>query len=179
MHRILTFFLGLYWLVQFTLLALAAGGGASGPLNGGQSGFLSHPPTDGHATSMALAFGAGMVAVLFLWLLATVLLADDSTENEVEEVARLAFAGATGVLTLCLVMGAGDPTVAFSTVIPLQLGALLASYVAVCLERRIGPQSGVDPEDDLAASARSMALAAAHNSLLSRFSRRPGPGEAQ
>lgn len=169
MHRILTFFLGLHWMAHFALLAIWATGSGNPPA----SNWLDAVGPDGANGGMAMVvtLGFALTAVLFLWMLVAVLL-DRRMSEEADDVARLAFAAGTGILTLVLLADL-QPTTGLMPAVSLQLGALLVSYVAICAERR----SFIDRasfKDDAEAGASSMALGAAHNAMLSRFSARPG-----
>lgn len=171
MHRILTFFLGLHWMVHFALLAVWATGSSGKPLLPAYAWFGA-AGADGPGWRLAMALGFGLAAVLFIWMLVTVTI-DRRESEETDDVARLAFAVATGILTLVLIAGATQPATDLMPAISLQLGALLISYVAVCAEQRSvsGRTAG---ENDAEAGAGVMALGAAHSAMLSRLSARPG-----
>lgn len=166
MHRILTFFVGLYWMTHFALLAVRpAAASAAGLRMAGLEGELAS----------ALIVGAALVAVLFLWLLVALLLEPYSAAGDVDDVARWAFAAASGMLTLALAAGASQPTALLSHT-SLPLAALLASYVAVRIEGGWLSER-VKEDGGQTTGATLMALDAAHNSLLSRFSGRPSGEE--
>lgn len=175
MNRILTIFIALHWTVVFAALAALAG------LHGGENfpavlasigiGFaaVTLPMPVPKALCGLLAIGFGIVAALFLWTLVTALL-DRGNGNEADEVARLAFGSAVAVLTAvflgCAVMPGAS---GLYRSMALELGALLASYLAVGAERRATAAAKGRAGDPIGAAARAMALRAAHESLVHRL----------
>ncbi|MBN9075231.1 MAG: hypothetical protein BGN87_03920 [Rhizobiales bacterium 65-79] len=182
MNRILSIFIALHWTMVFAALAALAG------LHGGENfsavlaavgiGFaaVTLPMPVPAALCGLLAIGFGIVAALFLWTFVTALL-DRGHGNEVDEVARLAFGSAVAVLTAvflgCVLMPAAS---GLYRSMALELGALLASYLAVCAERRATAAKG-RAGDPIDAAARAMALRAAHESLVHRLMGRGRSGE--
>lgn len=78
MQRILTFFLGLHWMTHFALLAIASAGGSASAVppayqSLGVSLAAGQPPLSDPVLTTGLALGFGLVAALFLWLLATLM----------------------------------------------------------------------------------------------------------
>lgn len=169
MHRILTFFLGLHWVAHFGILAVASAGLSS---SGAPALGTTAPPAGFDAVlGTAMALGFGIAAVLFIWMLVTVLFDRRPFPGDTDDVARLAFAVATGMLTLLLFTGADEPVIGLMPAVSLQIAALLVSYVAVNAERRF---AGRATRVEGASGANSMALHAAHNTMLSRISGRSG-----
>lgn len=121
----------------------------------------------------AMAFGSGLAAVLFMWMTLALVFDRRGLTGDADEVARLAFATATGLLTLALLAGMALPLSGLLSTVSLLLAALLVSYVAVHAERRAMPEPW-QPPDAGEERASIMALGAAHNSLLSRLSGREG-----
>jgi hypothetical protein len=176
MSRILTLFVSLHWTAVFAALALLAG------LDGGENfaavlaaigvqfpaDTLSMPVP---ATLCAvLAVGFGIVAVLFLWTLVTGLFDRRVEGNEADEVARLAFGGAVGVFTLVFLgCAATVEVIGLYRSMALEMGALLASYLAICAERRMAVAAMARANDPAGAFVRTMALHAAHDSLIARL----------
>ena len=96
-------------------------------------------------------------------------LSDDGIyPGDTDEVARVAFGGAVGLLTLMLLASSVAPAPALFSSVALQLGALLISYLVVQTDRQSQAAAAMDDEDTRQA-ARIMALGAAHSSLLSRI----------
>jgi hypothetical protein len=177
MGRILTLFVSLHWTAVFVALALLAG------LNGGENFAavlaaigIQFPvdalPMPVPATLCALlAVGFSIVAVLFLWALVTGLLDRRAEGNEADEVARLAFGGAVGVFTLVFLGCAmRAEAIGIYRSMALEMAALLASYLAICAERRMAVAAAAARASNPAGgAARTMALHAAHDSLLARL----------
>ena len=176
MGRILTLFVSLHWTAVFAALALLAG------LNGGENFAAvlaaigiqfpaeALPMPVPAAFCALLAVGFGIVAVLFLWALVTGLLDRHADGNEADEVARLAFGSAVGVLTLvflgCAMRG---EAIGIYRSIAIEMAALLASYLAVYAERRMASAAAARAGSRTTGAARTMALHAAHDSLLARL----------
>ncbi len=175
MHRILTLFLSFHWMSVFAALAVLAGihGGENFPAVLGAIGIVvpggSLPTPATSVLCMALAMGFSLVCVLFFWMLVTVVLEKNAESSEADDVARLAFGGAICMLTLVFIGCAAGSVTGLYRSVALELGALVASYLAVCAERRIAATRA----DDIGATARAMALHAAHESLVSRLMGRP------
>lgn len=181
MNRILTLFVCLHWAVVFVALTLLAG------LHGGENfaavlaaigiRFSVDAMPEPAGLCALLAVGFGIVASLFLWALVTGLLDRRVEESETDEVARLAFGGAVAVFTLVFLgCAAGAEVIGLYRSMALEIGALLASYLAICAERRM--VAAVSASNRTGAAARTMALHAAHDSLLARLGggRRSGGG---
>jgi hypothetical protein len=178
MNRVLTIFIALHWTVVFAALAALAG------LHNGENfaavlaaigiefAAVTLPMPLPEALCALLAMGFGIVAALFLWLLATALFERGSGGNGTDEVARLAFGSAVAALTLVFIGCASSPAAfGFYRSLAIELGALLASYLAVCAERRMAAaatKAGARG-DGVDAAARAMALRAAHESLVHRL----------
>jgi hypothetical protein len=186
MNRILTLFVCLHWAVVFIALTLLAGlhGGenfaavlaaigiqfpvdARFPVNAQFSGNVMPVPP---ALCALLAIGFGIVACLFLWTLVTSFLDRRAEGSEADEVAGLAFAGAVAVFTLVFLgCAVTAEAIGLYRSMALEIGALLASYLAICAERRMVVAAVAKPGNPAGAAARAMALHAAHDSLLARL----------
>lgn len=174
MNRILTLFVCLHWAVVFIALTLLAG------LHGGEN-FVAVLAAIGIQFSVdamvvppalcaLLAVGFGIVASLFLWTLVTSFLDRRAEGNEADEVAGLAFGGAVAVFTLVFLGCAlTAEAIGLYRSMALEIGALLASYLAICAERRMVVAAVAKPGNPAGAAARAMALHAAHDSLLARL----------
>jgi hypothetical protein len=185
MSRILTIFIALHWTVVFAALTALAG------MNGGEnfaavlaaigSAFpvASLPAPASAALCAMLAVGFGIVTALFLWMFVTGLLDRRGQGSEADEVAGLAFGSAIAVLTLLFIGCASMPAASgFYHALAIELAALLASYLAVCAERRMAVITRVRP-DQLGGAAHAMALRAAHESLVHRLLAGRIDGEAR
>jgi hypothetical protein len=181
MNRILTFFVCLHWAVVFIALTLLAG------LHGGEN-FVAVLAAIGIQFSVdamvvppalcaLLAVGFGIVASLFLWTLVTSFLDRRAEGNEADEVAGLAFGGAVAVFTLVFLGCAlTAEAIGLYRSMALEIGALLASYLAICAERRMAVAAVARAGNPAGAAARAMALHAAHDSLLARLGGRKRGG---
>jgi hypothetical protein len=181
MSRILTLFVCLHWAVVFIALTLLAG------LHGGEN-FVAVLAAIGIQFSVdamvvppafcaLLAVGFGIVASLFLWTLVTGFLDRRAEGNEADEVAGLAFGGAVAVFTLVFLGCAlTAEAIGLYRSMALEIGALLASYLAICAERRMVVAAAAKPGNPAGAAARTMALHAAHDSLLARLGGGRGNG---
>jgi hypothetical protein len=178
MNRILTLFVCLHWAIVFVALTLLAG------LHGGENftavlaaigiqfpvDAMPVPP----ALCALLAIGFGIVACLFLWTLITCFADRQAEGNEADEIAGLAFGAAVAVFTLVFLgCAAGADAIGLYRSMAVEICALLASYLAICAERRTAAFRAGDPEG---APARTMALHAAHDSLLARLGGGQGSG---
>jgi hypothetical protein len=179
MPRIIALFVSAYWMAFFGLLTLAAMAEATGEVflifqSLSLPGALPVSAEAGPVLSSALAVGFLLVAVLFLWTLATALLQRSHGPGETDEVARTAFGVAAGMMTVLLGVGVGYPVPGLFASASLQLLALLVSYVAIYAEQRRATHGGEDALSGTEATARLMALGAAHDSMMPRLSGR-GP----
>ena len=179
MRHILTSFLAFHWMAIFALLAAASAFGAEGSMPAIFFDLAGNPVTGETLfpamwTSAIFSIGFCVVAVLFLWVFITASFDAGTVSEDTEEVARFAFGAAVGSLTLLLLMRAVEPAAPLFTEIAALVAALLASYLAVFAERWSGLISTLPSRDDIRDAARLMAAGAAYNSMLSRFSGRPG-----
>ena len=180
MQRIIAFFVGAYWMAFFSLLALAAMAEATGEVYAifqalslpGSSGALDVEA--GPFLSTALAIGFSLAAALFLWMLGTALVHRNREVGDTDDVARVAFGVATGMMAVLLAVGVWYPVHGLFASSSMQLAALLVSYIAVYAKQRRGTHAPQEQPDDVTATARFMALGAAHSSMLTRISGRPG-----
>jgi hypothetical protein len=178
MNRVLTIFIALHWTVVFAALAALAG------LHNGENfaavlaaigiefAAVTLPMPLPEALCALLAMGFGVVAALFLWLFSTALLDREGGGKGTDDVARLAFGSAVAVLTLVFIGCASSPAAfGFYRSLAIELGALLASYLAVCAERRmaVAATKAGARDDRVDVAARAMALRAAHESLVHRL----------
>jgi len=174
MNRVLTIFIALHWTVVFAALAALAGlhDGENFPavLAAISIQFPVYSPPMPAALCALLAMGFGTVAALFLWMLVTALLDGEGEGGDADEVVRLAFGSAVAVFTLVFLGCALTPAASgLYRSIAVETGALLASYLAVCAERRMAAVAKERAADRLEAAARTMALRAAHESLVHRL----------
>jgi hypothetical protein len=175
MPRIIALFVSAYWMAFFGLLALAAMAEATGEVflifqSLSLPGALPVSAEAGPVLSSALSVGFLLVAVLFLWTLATALLHRVAGQGETDEVARTAFGAAAGMMTVLLVVGVGYPVQGLFASASLQMLALLVSYVAIYAEQRRATHGEEDTLSGAEATARLMALGAARDSMFSRLS---------
>jgi hypothetical protein len=174
MRRILSLFLALHWMIVFAALAVACG-------LDGQGGFtavlravgLAVPPNlpyfdSGEAVSTGFVSGFGLVAVLFLWTFLTALF-DQEGSGGTDDVARLAFGSAIGMITILFLVCALASVQGFYGITALELAALAGSWLAISAEKRMMEQRLSHEGEPVQSAARMMALGAAHNSLLRRL----------
>ncbi|HVW57782.1 MAG TPA: hypothetical protein VHC00_19070 [Rhizobiaceae bacterium] len=174
MRRILSLFLALHWMIVFSALSLLCAldrqGGFSIVLHmvglatpAGLPRFMSS-----QAVSTGFASGFGLVAVLFLWTLLTALFEDEES-SETDEVARLAFGGAIGMVTILFLACAFASVQGFYAAVALELAALAGSWLAISAEKRMMERTVPRQNEPVQNAARLMALGAVHNSLLRRL----------
>ena len=175
MQRLLTLFVAAYWTTFFAILALAAVGEVTG------DGFpvlhaLVSPDASpfrvpaGAPVSSLLAIGFLLVAMLFLWTLATVLF--EARQGDGDELARIALAAAAGAMTVLLALGVWSGIRDVLSAVTLQFVALLVSYGAILAEAARQAARSSSAEPGTTGPARAMAIGAAHHTMLSRVSRR-------
>jgi hypothetical protein len=178
MQRILTLVLCFHWMAVFAVLAsLAAFDGGTGiPESLGAMGIVA---TGGFgrlpgalALSTALGVGFGLVAVLFLWAVAGMILGGREARSETDGTTRLAFGAAVVMLTLVFVGCALQPVSGHFHAIAIEIAALAGSYLVFAVEQRLGAGMGGQVGDELSAAARVMALRAVHGTLLARLTGR-------
>ncbi|APH72507.1 hypothetical protein [Aquibium oceanicum] len=180
MRRIIGIFVPAYWMAFFGLLALAAMAEATGEVFAifqalsFPGGFLGNEIPAGPVLSTALAFGFSLTSVLFLWMIVTAIAQIRGSQRESDEIARTAFGVATAMMTVLLAIGAIFLVRGLFASASLQLLALLVSYMALQAEQRRTADAPREVGDAAEITARLMAIGAAHNSMLTRFSRRPG-----
>ncbi|TIQ35893.1 MAG: hypothetical protein E5X48_12565 [Mesorhizobium sp.] len=179
MRHVLTSFLALHWAVVFALLAYICMDGNRGIASAlgvlGVSVQSSRFPGLEHALVVApLAIALLIVALLFCWAFVETLLNIAARPDTGDAVVRIAFIGASFLLSIILVGGAAQGINGLFMVVAIQMTALLASYVAVLAERRSTLAAAMASHDsDARLAAHRMAAGAAHSSLLSRISARP------
>lgn len=178
MRHYVTSFIAFHWAAAFAVLAMvcALGGehGVASTLNmfgltlsNPESSALTQPFVTG---SLSLLFG--VASVLFFWAFVAAFLGDVGTAGGGDDVVRIAFGSAAGILSVILVGGASQAIAGIFPVVAVQMAALFASYLAINAERWSSPFSDLPGDEDLRAAARVMALGAAHSSMLSRLSGR-------
>ena len=162
MGRILTIVLSLFWTATFAVSAIS--------WSAAERFVLGVEAPEGWAAAGHLALGAGcaVTAALFAWLFFCALLDDGVVPGQADEVAYTAFAGAAIVLTATILLGplvgGGTESEAFSA-----MAALMASYLAVHVERRAWGRPSEAHLVEIRAAARLMALGAAHDTLVARL----------
>jgi hypothetical protein len=176
MRLFLTFLLPFHWMVAFALLAVAAAGGHLDLLFAAigaapAESLAAHPIGDGLSTAFAIGFG--LVAALFLWTLLTAAMGS-AEPGALEEVAGLAFGCAIALATVTLLFSASRTVGGGQAACAFQIAALAASYAALIAERRATVAETATESEDVRATARFMALGAAHSSMLSRLPGRSG-----
>jgi hypothetical protein len=179
MRPILTSFLALHWAVVFALLAFICIDGNLGVAGAlGVLGVVVESTRlvelDNAAVVAPLAIALLVVAVLFCWVLVENLVNAASSPEGADSVERTAFVSASAVLSLILVGGAAQGINGLFLVVAVQLAALMVSYLAMVAERRSAFAVAVSRQAESRATAHAMAKGAAHGSLLSRISGRPG-----
>jgi hypothetical protein len=178
MRHLLGSFLTFHWAAAFALLAMAcvfgnaAGAEAALDMLGITVQQGSGVAGESFATSGVLSVVFALVATLFLWAFLTLFLGDPVERGDPDEVTRMAFAAAAGVLSLVLVLGAVQADAGVFPVIAAVLAAITTSYLAIQAERWAALLTYSPEEEDVQAIARSMAAGAAHGATLSRISGR-------
>jgi hypothetical protein len=174
MRRILSLFLALHWMIVFAALAMLCGvdgqGGFTAVLHAVGLAVPSNLPyfAAGSAVSTGFASGFGLVAVLFLWTLLTALF-DQEESGGMDDVARIAFGSAIGMITILFLVCAFASVQGFYGITALELAALAGSWLAISGEKRLLEQPALPHGEPVQSAARLMALGAAHNSLLRRL----------
>ncbi len=172
MSRILTLFLILHWAAVFSLLAALAVFGGDGadsfsffgvPMSAGGDVYVASVPV----LRAAVALGFAFCAVLFWWAFVTLFVSGEG-QPAGEEVLRMAFAAACGLMTLMLVVGAIKAPAGLFSAMAAHFAALIASYLAIRGEQQLGEQASKG-EDELKLAARVRAIDASQTARLSRF----------
>lgn len=173
MRHFLTSLLALHWAVAFALLTVACmiGQRPDASLAMALLGVSAEPAgaLQGAPLAAFLSVAFAMVALLFAWMLVAALVAEDA---DGEPIARRAFAGAAGVLSLVLIVGAAEGASGALPAVAVTLAALMGSYLAVRAEHRAVAERQPAEGDDVRSAARMMAAEAAHNSMLTRLTGR-------
>ena len=139
MPRILTVLLHLHWAVAFSALAfLSLAGGERGAADAFAALGFSIPgqATAGFMASGIVSAGFALCALLFWWALAAAVLS--AQEDEPDQVTMVAFAAAVGLMSVLLVIGIAARAQGILPGISIQLGALLASFIAIGAAQRSG-----------------------------------------
>ncbi|MDQ6438135.1 hypothetical protein RB623_29125 [Mesorhizobium sp. LHD-90] len=174
MPRILTLFLVLHWAVLFSLLAgLAVFGGKGSPdsltffgidMSGAEIVVVSVP-----LMKAALSFGFAICSVLFWWAFVTFFVSSEN-RGAADEVLRMAFAAASGLMTMMLLVGMVKATPGLLPAMAAHFAALIASYVAIRSEQRLEPEKAqVLTQEQTRLAARVRAIDASKTVRLSRF----------
>jgi hypothetical protein len=163
MGRILSIVLSLYWAANFAVSAVS--------WSAAERFVTGVGAPDGWAAAAHLAIGAGcaVTAALFAWLFFATLLGDDAVPGQCDEVAYTAFTGAAAVLTVTMVLGTIMDNGTGTGTGPFSMAALLASYLAVHVERRAWGRPSEAQLAEIRAAARLMALGAAHDTMVARL----------
>jgi hypothetical protein len=174
MRRILSLFLALHWMIVFTALAALCALDGQGGFSVVLHAIGLAPPVGlphfmtGQAVSTGLASGFGLVAVLFLWTLLTAF-SEDEESSGTDEVARLAFGSAIGMVTILFLPCALASVQGLYGIVALELAALAGSWLAISAERQMVERDRPRRDEPVQNAARLMALGAVHNSLLRRL----------
>jgi signal transduction histidine kinase len=169
MHRLIAIVMLMFWAIMFGGLAHLS---LTGLLNG----------TTNHASDLQLLVASAgsikimpvllmVVASLFGWAILALLVSDHAAFREVE---AYSFAAAIFLMCACAVLAFAN--LGAASTIPALLTAALVTCVSASRHLQIADETkaSADHGRDI---ARRMALGAAHNSLLSRVSGRPLPGQ--
>lgn len=171
MTRILTLFLVLHWAVVFSLLAALAvfsGGDNLDSLSffginmSGQDLVVASVPL----LKAVVTFGFAICAVLFWWALVALFFQTQDTSAG-EEVMRMAFAAASGLMTIALLVGAIKASPGLFPAMAAHFAALLASYVAIRVERQVGAEEAT--REEVRHAAHIKAVDASQTARLKRF----------
>ncbi len=174
MRPIISIVLPVHWMAVFLLMAILLSSGPSGFAH--LLGFLGVSDAAAVASfpemgTALLGAGLGLVAATFLWLVVAALAGDRRFPGAIEDVAGLAFGTAIVMVTIVFLVAAPYPLVGLLPPATVLAAALAASYAAVQAERRAIKLHR--PDRDVSQSkARTMAVGAAHLSMLSRVSGR-------
>jgi len=182
MRPILTPFLALYWTAAFAVLAMVAvnGGDAGTSRVMHMAGLSSANLPAGAVAATVLAFGLALIAALFLWAFVQGVLDSRIGAEDSEAVLRLCFGGAFGMAALLAVAAAVGGAEAGLSAPTALIGALAASYLAIAAERWISHALAAAADAPADGGARTMAVDAARQALLSRPVGREvaqGPGD--
>jgi hypothetical protein len=169
MHRLIAIAILLFWAVMFGGLAHLS-----------LSGLLNGTPKSATELQLLMSSTGGLqimpvllmvVASLFGWAILALMVSDHEAFREVE---AYSFAAAIFVMCACAVLAFAN--LGATATIPAILSAALVTCAAASRFLQIANQTeaAVDHGREI---ARRMALGAAHNSLLSRVSGRPLPGQ--
>ncbi|MEO9614234.1 MAG: hypothetical protein ABJG86_07150 [Nitratireductor sp.] len=186
MKKILSLFVLAFWSAFFGMLAFIAltddGGAAALVYRALDLGPWTARPTpiDSPLYASALAFGAILAAVLFVWTLLSALFEKADANSDTDDLARLAFGAGTGLMTVLMAAGTAIGGQGAFVAASIHVVALLVSFLAMRAEARhavaASPARPQIHPDGLSQqpAVRLMALGAAHNSMLSKLSGRPG-----
>lgn len=165
MARLFTALLMIYWTIAFALAVTGGLDRVAGPVSTGL-GAVS-------GGGLVLLLGGGLVAALFLWAAVSLLFERCVEEGHSLALARLATVGA---LVLLVGAQAAGLSVFADQAQAAVVAALVASYVVVLL-RGTGEARPADAAGrESRATARLMALGAAHASVLGRRGSWQGAG---
>lgn len=163
MLRLLTLFLILHWAAVFSLLAVTAVSGGLDGVADGLSFFGLELPAESLALNLApfvaavMAIGFCICAVLFWWAFATSLLSAEVASGDGDDILRMAFTGASALMTAVLVLGVASGTAGIFPVMATHFAALMASLVAIRTEQgRLATVLSRDAELRLAARVKAL-----------------------
>lgn len=162
MGRILTALLAFHWTAAFAFAAARR-------LAVEQTGW-PWPVSFADLGMLAIAAAYGLAAILFLWTLIGAFVVRDDT-GDMADAGRLALAGAVAALTLDMIAQGIAPVSRAAMPYAAQLAALTGTYLVMQADRRLArqePQANTRRRDTVNATARLMALGAAHRTMLDR-----------
>jgi hypothetical protein len=169
MSRLLTLFLVLHWAVAFSLLAglvLMSGD------DGLAAGLRAHAYVEGGAlfdsaiVTGAIGFGSAICALLFWWAFLS-LLSSESLGAPEDDVVKLAYVGACGLVTAILVIGSLEGAHGLYAAIAAHLAALVASYLVIRTE--LSAPRYLIASNDHRVAVRAIAMDASHAARVQKF----------
>lgn len=178
MRLALTQILSVHWLLTFALISASALGADGGmaevartivPVSAADPAIAALPYDRLMAGVIGVVFAT--LAAMFMWTLLMIWLGEENQAGEIQSVWRAAHACAivavSGMMTLLAGMGVGLALVTAAVLV----AGLSASYAAMSCEWQ-SQGDAVERQDLAQATARMMALGAAHSSVLSNISGR-------
>lgn len=178
MRHVLGSFLALHWTVVFAVLSVVCmadvGYGLRDVLSLVGLGAIANTAAGPGNLLLSGAFATAfaLASLLFLWAFVISLFSDPAAMRETDEVLRVAFAVGGAVNSAVLVAAMLLSVEGVFPAVALQLGAMLASYLAINVER-MSVATGRRGIGGSATLARLMAAGAVRNHSLARLSRRP------
>lgn len=169
MSRLLTLFLVLHWAVAFSLLTgLALTSDQGGLLVGLQA--LAHvkggPMLSSALLNGVMGFGFGICALLFWWAFLS-LFSSEALGGALENILKLAYAVACGMVTVVLVVGAIDGAQGLYVAVAAHLAALIGSYLVIRAE--LSAPRHLIANNDQRIAVRAIAMNASHAARMQKF----------